>query len=242
MWIEGARVERIASGYRVHLSLSQDEPTYVLRVPISLTTEGGTEYHPLALAARRQEFVIDVGSKPRSLTLDPEFRLFRSLDPGEAPPILRQVMLDPATVTILAGPDAAVRATAADLARRLLDHPPRMDSSGSPPDKTPLLVIGLLPDVDEFLSRAGLPPRPASLLGKGTAQVWSGYQRNGRAMTVVSGDSPEALRDLLRPLPHYGRQSYVVFDGATALERGVWPAQPPEWRFSEHLSPGATGR
>jgi len=25
-------------------------------------------------------------------------------------------------------------------------------------------------------------------------------------------------------LPHYGRQSYLVFDGARAVERGVWPA------------------
>jgi hypothetical protein len=49
---------------------------------------------------------------------------------------------------------------------------------------------------------------------------------------VVSAESAEALRALLRPLPHYGRQSYLIFDGGTVVERGVWPAQPSEWRFS----------
>jgi len=31
-------------------------------------------------------------------------------------------------------------------------------------------------------------------------------------------------RPLLRPLPHYGRMGYLVFDGAKAVEHGHWPA------------------
>jgi aminopeptidase N len=30
---------------------------------------------------------------------------------------------------------------------------------------------------------------------------------------------------LIRPLPHYGRQSYVIFDGAKAIHRGAWPTR-----------------
>ena len=29
---------------------------------------------------------------------------------------------------------------------------------------------------------------------------------------------------LARPLPHYGRMGYLVFDGARAVEHGNWPA------------------
>ena len=43
-------------------------------------------------------------------------------------------------------------------------------------------------------------------------------------MLVVGGDDAWALRALLRPLPHYGRSSWLVFDGAQVDERGVWPA------------------
>ena len=36
-------------------------------------------------------------------------------------------------------------------------------------------------------------------------------------------DDVTALQSLLRPLPHYGGQSYVLFDGGRAVERGIWP-------------------
>jgi hypothetical protein len=40
---------------------------------------------------------------------------------------------------------------------------------------------------------------------------------------VVSGRDAEALRALERGLPHYGRQSWIVFDGGKAADRGIWP-------------------
>lgn len=240
--IESARVGRTSAGYRVQLWLSQDLPTYVLRVPIRVTTETGREDHSLTLSGKRQEHAFVVRSRPRSLTVDPDFRLFRRLDPGELPPILRQVMLDPATVTILPGADALTGPVAEGLAHRLLDHPPVLGSSDSLPSEVPLLVIGLHAAVDAFVSRTGLPQRPAAVLGKGTAQVWTSYRGNDRPIAVVSGENPEALRDLLRPLPHYGRQSYLVFDGARLVEQGVWPGQPTEWRFDEDRPPRVGGQ
>ena len=41
---------------------------------------------------------------------------------------------------------------------------------------------------------------------------------------MVSAQDADALRALLRPLPHYGSQSWLAFDGGRLLERGVWPA------------------
>jgi len=35
----------------------------------------------------------------------------------------------------------------------------------------------------------------------------------------------------VRPLPHYGRDSYLVFEGARMIERGSWPAQPQVWEL-----------
>ena len=43
-------------------------------------------------------------------------------------------------------------------------------------------------------------------------------------MAVISVADEKALAALMRPLPHYGQQSYVVFDGERAIGRGVWPA------------------
>ena len=86
------------------------------------------------------------------------------------------------------------------------------------------MLIGLHPDVDTALSEAGLPPRPAFLAGRGSAQVWTIARDAGPPVAVVSARDAVALQALLAPLPHYGAQSWLVFDGRRALDRGVWPA------------------
>jgi hypothetical protein len=43
-------------------------------------------------------------------------------------------------------------------------------------------------------------------------------------VAVIAARDAAALRALARPLPHYGAQSYLIFDGAKLLERGVWPS------------------
>jgi aminopeptidase N len=69
------------------------------------------------------------------------------------------------------------------------------------------------------------------LRGRGSAVVWMATLPQEKSMAVVSARDAEALAALLRPLPHYGRKSYVVFDGIKAVESGVWPSRPQVWRF-----------
>jgi len=83
--------------------------------------------------------------------------------------------------------------------------------------------------VDAALLKLGLPPRPAVLAGRGSVQVWTLHGENGGGLleapiAVISARDAESLTALLRPLPHYGAQSYLAFDGSRAIESGVWPA------------------
>jgi len=231
--IEAARSARTESGHRVWITLGQDAPAFAATVPVAVATPTGRTEHQLDVSGIRQEFVLDVPARPESVSLDPDFRVLRHLDPAEMPPILRQVMVDPTTVTIAASMAETVRASAANLSRALLDYPGALGDVATRRSDNPLLVIGLSADVDQFLARANLPGRPQQVGAHGTAQVWAAIQPNGKAIAVVSGESVEALKALLRPLPHYGRQSYLIFDGPRAVERGVWPTQPAMWRFAE---------
>ena len=47
----------------------------------------------------------------------------------------------------------------------------------------------------------------------GTAAVWT-LQAQGQSIAVVAARDASSLTALIRPLPHYGRRSFVVFDGA----------------------------
>lgn len=227
--IASTRVEPAGAGHRLRLTLEQSAPPYPLRVPLVVTTDAGELRRELEFSEPRREFSLELPDRPRAAALDPDLRLFRRLDPAELPPILRQVILDPRTRTLVPGADPGLREAAARLAARLLDHPAPIPRGDQAPEGLPLLVIGLSREVEGWLARRGLPGVPEELRGRGTARVWAASRPDGSAMVLVAARDREALLDLLRPLPHYGRQSYLVFEGATAVDRGIWPSARPTW-------------
>ena len=86
-----------------------------------------------------------------------------------------------------------------------------------------MLIVGLQEDVDR---RAHAPVASRHghrvLAGRGTAQVWT-VQGSANPVAVISAKDEASLEALARPLPHYGAQSYLAFEGARAIERGAWP-------------------
>ena len=227
----GAPVVRIAearrtksdSGYRVTVTLEQTAPEYRLRVPVAIRTGEGEEFRTLDLERGRQTFTLDMRTLPLEVTLDPDLRLFRRLMSNEAPPILRQVMVDQTTITVLLPEGGEVRTAAETLAGKLQNRAPKMVSMKDTLPSTPALLIGLEEQVDAWLARHQLPGRPEIVRGKGSAQAWTVSRPDGITLAVVSARDAASLAALIRPLPHYGRQSYVIFDGAKAIERGAWP-------------------
>lgn len=228
--IAGARAARSGDAWRITATLAQDAPAYRLRVPLVVHSASGSRSQSADMDGPRQSFVLETSERPVALVLDPELRLFRRVAPGEAPPILRRAMLDPATaVTILSAREAAQAART--LAARLLENGGKTEVAPAQLPEAPLLAIGLAGDVDAWLARNRLAPRPAQVTGKGSAQVWTATRRGGRALVVVSARDADALAALARPLPHYGRQSWITFDGAKAISRGVWPSNPQAVRL-----------
>ena len=229
-----AAVERLhgAKGAQVRVTLRQNQPTYRLRVPVSIRTAHGEEWHYLDLADEVAIYTLSVHAPAIELVLDPDYRLFRRLAEDEAPAILRQVTLDPEATTFLIGTSGAAEQSARGLAEKMQDHPPRIATSSDPAGRGTMLVIGIEHDIDAWLSSHGLPKMPASLAHRGSAAVWTATLPQGNTMAVVAARDADALAALVRPLPHYGRQSYLAFEGAKVIESGVWPARPQVWRLA----------
>jgi aminopeptidase N len=228
--LESAQAVRDADQWRVDFTLGQDRPAYQLRVPVAVDAGSDQQVHWVDFDREHATFSLRSAQRPRSITLDPDARLLRRLAPGEAPPILRRAMLDPTTVTVLTGAEEA----GAALARRVVEHPLQLRSPGAPLPEAPLLLVGLERDVNRYLARHGLPPRPAELDAtpdRATAWVWTTTRTTGETVTIVSARDAAALAALGRPLPHYGRQSWLVFDGGTATARGTWLSRPQSVRF-----------
>jgi len=220
--IAGARMG--ASGKRLQLTIEQSAPAYAMRVPVEIVYQDGSETRWIDVTRAREQVDVDLPATPAGVRLDPELRVWRMLDRDQLPPILRQWTIARSPRLAIAGDAQDVHEAAGALAQRLFETPPRTVPLDAVSGGTPLMLIGLHADVDTALARNGLPPRPPSLSGKGTAQVWTVPRNEGAPLAVVSAEHAGALRALLRPLPHYGAQSWIIFDGSRAIERGVWPA------------------
>ncbi|UJP05072.1 MAG: M1 family peptidase [Nitrosomonas sp.] len=220
------------SGHVLSVTLKQHEPAYRLRVPVTIGTETGTTIHWLDLNQAQQTFALHLIEKPLSVALDPDIRLFRHLAADEAPPILREVMVNAATQTLLLS-TGEIRKTAETLANKLQDKKPHIVAADEPLSAAPALIIGLHTEVDSWLASRELPPRPDEVNSAGTAQVWTLSRAANGSLAIVSAKDTASLEALIRPLPHYGRQSYLVFQDRQAIKKGIWPAQPLKLRVDD---------
>ena len=163
-----------------------------------------------------RQWVMQAGAPPFTRS-DPDFRVWRRVDPAVFPPILREVFVAPRARVVVA--DAELQSAAQALAQRVLDA--KAAPFGTTlPATGPTLICGLDATIDAWLARHGLPARP--LKPSGTAQVWAGRDAKNRSYVVVAARDAAALAALQRGLPHYGRQSWLVFEGARAVDKGVW--------------------
>ena len=229
-----AKVAESGSAFSIDLELTQETPPFNLNVPVVIETEVGQEIHNVALSGTQRQVRIISDRRPMSLSVDPDYHLFRHLAPGEAPPIFRDVTLESDVAVVIASNDPSVAAIARSLAQALLETTPNFTSWNEVVDlDSPLLVIGLQNEVDELLARSGLPSTPSVVVAKGSARVWVREPLKGKPLMVVAADDGRALEALLRPLPHYGRQGYMVFDGRQAIIKGEWP--PSEHALQKRL-------
>lgn len=219
--LELARLERTGTG--VAVTLTQSDPPFALEVPLRLESSAGTVSRTVSLNARQQRFDLAVEGEPIRVVLDPESRLLRRLGRLEAPPIMREIQLDDATRTIVLGGDA-YQPPARALAQRLLKQAPNEIAPGAFTGMTPLLLIGASAAIDAWLAVHELPAAPDQVRGRGEVRMWTTRSENGKPITLVAASNPEALAGALRPLPHYGQQSWLVIENARVVDRGVWPA------------------
>lgn len=217
-------VEAVADGYRTRFEVLQPVTGYRFKLPLLLaTTEGQLEYD-ITIDQPLTRVELLTPEKPRYLQLDPQSDVFRRLQRDETPPIMRDVRLDSATIVAVDAKDAAFIELAHKLADSLMDTEPHFAAlETAAAAAQPLLLVTTTERLPALLSRLRLAPPPALPEVAHTAAVWTTKRGNGAAVMVIAVDKLSELDSLLRPLPHYGGQSYVLFTAGRALARGIWP-------------------
>jgi hypothetical protein len=225
---------------KLSLVIDQSDPPYRVWLPVRLKyTTGQTANRWLALNSAHTRLCLPNTTPVESVQLDPDYRVWRRLARDRFPPILREVFIAPRAGLLLAGDDAELSEAASALAERLLDAPAQRLHASWPglPGDAPVLIVGRTGEVAALLGRLGLPPAPQALAGAGDAQVWAARDGAGRPYAVIATRDVAALRALQRPLPHYGRQSWLRFAAGHALDKGIWPPLPEQVRVEGAATP-----
>jgi hypothetical protein len=158
-------------------------------------------------------------------------RVWRRLEASQLPPILRQWMAAsaPQLISVARAPEESLAVNA--LSERIFETKPKSlapeQLATALKGKNPLLLAGTHAEIDQALASAGLPARPPGLTGKGSAQVWTVAGKPFQ-LAIISGQDAAALNALQRGLPHYGGQSWLIFEQGRAAGKGIWPASIPE--------------
>lgn len=181
--------------------LSQDQPggAYPLDIPVRFTTAKGDTTTVVRMDQKQQTFNIQTAADVLSLSIDPDFDVFRRLSHIETPPILRDVTLNPNTTLSVEGHDPQLKAFAVQVAEHLLQRPLTSQTQNGPNIH---IQIGDMPlQAEAYVKRSP----------------------NGRVTLFITAQSIADLAKLARVLPHYKRRSFVKFQGDRVVEKGVWP-------------------
>jgi len=239
-WVDDAVARRSASGYRLRLQLRQETPALAIRLPVEIAGGAHRSTHWIEVTGERSLAEFDLGFRPERVRIDPDARTWRRLDSAEQPPILRHWAAAPKPRWLVLGGDAAFREAAAILLQRFCERPatalalPELRAALAGGEA--VILIGTPAEVDAALLANGLPQETQALgrnAVRGSARVWT--VERGPLLAIAANDAA-ALRSLARPLPHYGGQSWLVFDGGRVSERGLWGAQAPAFAVRDEAS------
>ena len=245
--LESTKVTQTETGYRLQLRLrqTQTEPVFSLQIPLFVLLAGDSSpvEHRLTMNSRVLTQDIVLPRRPLRLSVDPRFDLFRKPDPSELPTSLGRIFGAEQLTIVLPGqaPDR-LKAAYKQLADAWSERQPtiqiRWDDSTKPlPDDTEIWLFGRENRFLDQFSRL-LQEKPVSvqselltLHGKNyglddhsfTLTARAGEQ-NSTTLGLLVVASPETIPRLARKLPHYGKYSYVVFQGEEAVnvEKGQW--------------------
>jgi aminopeptidase N len=243
--VDNVQVQKTDAGFVVSGRLLQTQNTdpYPLRVPITVLTANGSHTSVVGTSAREQTFAVTLDAPPLSLHVDPMFDLFRLLDPRETPASIGQIFGEPRILAVL--PSAADE-TRREQYRTLINAwagdaqsiEVALDSDlAAIPDDRCVWILGRENRYAAELAAHNESQQQGSdgnsiRLGDQSVPyanhsivVIRRHPRNiEKAVGLLIVEPAAAFAGMTRKLPHYGKYSYLAFEGdePTNIVKGQW--------------------
>ena len=220
---------------------------YDFDLNIAVTLEGGSVvYQKVSVSGEKTPFSIAVKGTPLRVDADPEFDLFRLLDPSETPPALSGLFGSKSLTFVLpSGAEAELldgyRALADKLSASVEgESSTLLDSElDALPEEGSVWLMGWENRFREEFEAAA-SPYALTLKEDESDMGYATVPREGHSIVVtakrgendtsyiaiLAADSISPMEGLARKLPHYHKYSYLGFEGdePANIAKGRWPA------------------
>ncbi len=243
--LEEVKVKNVRDFHNISFTLKQvqKDDVFYIDVPVAIVTKSGIKYETVQMNEKVASFNISLKEKPLKIMIDPQFDLFRILDPRETPPTLTKALGAKKTLLIL--PDESNKHyqwyknfsdawTKGEESKFTIKS--QNDVSELPSDIA-VLLLGLdnkfAPVVNKAINKCdseilgnGVKYGKREISEKDNSFVITSVNPNNvkQVVTLISVGNADATTGLARKLPHYGKYSYLAFTGAepTNIAKGQW--------------------
>ncbi len=238
-WIDrtGAPVLAVKASFNdkgqpvIELSQTQEE-IYDLQVPVRFESPDYSDKLTVSLKGRTEQIVLGNPTDEISIAVDPDYTLFRKLYPEEVEPIISSItgqtelrffhtkIHDPDETFMILGENltGSENAISVEDILEVMNNPGGYCPVVLNLDPLPeYLASKVTVDGDSLTIADTKYPRDGHtfvLCGQG----WNEFER----YMVVLSDDFESLPRIGQLLPHYGKYSYLVFEGPSNVAKGKW--------------------
>jgi len=245
--IKDVAVTKANDKFHVILALEQKQTqaAFNVDIPIVIATQKGLETFVVNMKDKKQDFGFDLNNEPLKLAVDPQYDVFRILDPMEVPPTWSKILASKENLVVLPSKadeskkqlykDFVGQWKAADNDQFEVVYDSELSSL--PANRTSW-IIGFENKFSDVINSA-ISGSHSTLQGdsvifenKATAKenhcfVLTVYneQNTEYNLAFIALDNKAAIEGLVRKLPHYGKYSYLGFEGDEPVNvaKGEWP-------------------
>ena len=221
----------------------QHDDVFSLDIPLAIVTDKGTSEQTVQMDNKVQQYRLAVDGKVLKIQIDPHFDVFRTLDPRESPPAFTKAYGADKTTIILPAKTNKRYALYQDLATKWSQAKAdkfeiiAQEDLEALPTNQGVMILGLDNKFSTVVNTAlkqydsNIGPAIVSY-GKRVLKTDNNSffiavanpKNAAQTITLLSIGNDAAVKGLVRKLPHYGKYSYLAFEGdePSNIAKGNW--------------------
>jgi aminopeptidase N len=202
------RLTQSGDGYILEFTMEVKNSPMPVLIPLVIRSEDKEEKKILSLSKERQSFSLSIKDRVTEIVVDPDYDLFRTLEPAERRAVLSRLLGDPARTVVLPEKDLDIyQPLIQALESRGFDKLDRDKVDHSVLAHRSLLFLG---EYNEYHSL--LPEKPKNAAGFSLVMKKNNFNPN-LVIGLAVGENLEEVKRVTNKLFHYGKYSKLTFSG-----------------------------